>query len=200
MAISYHVYTNDGRGGAVDYTRPIATVPAASALPAAILAVGPLGRPSDNLFAVRAFDDASGVEEANTDARVRVVLDATGRDVTARPLGVRGLAARWAVGNDVLVTWGYLPAGQGGPPASFAVAATPADPAVALPPAPSVPFAPGVAGYGCRLIGLATATDWTISVTAVGPDGLGGPTASASLARPAGVLAAVEGLAAAASA
>ncbi len=88
MAISYNIYGNDGRGGDVDYGRPIATTAAPP------YTVGPLAAPSDNAFAVRAFDTVSAIEEANTDARVRIVIDAAGNDVTMRPNAVVGLSAR----------------------------------------------------------------------------------------------------------
>ena len=72
MAISYNIYANDGMGGDVDYSTPIATTSDLT------YATGPLATPSDNTFAVRAFDTASCIEEANTDARVRIILDASG--------------------------------------------------------------------------------------------------------------------------
>ena len=61
--------------------------------PASTFAVGPLAAPSDNTFAVRAFDAASGIEEANTDARVRVVIDAV-RQRRDRPAQRRRSASR----------------------------------------------------------------------------------------------------------
>ena len=203
MAISYHIYANDGQGGPVDYSTPIATVAAALGAPVGTFLTGALAAPSDNLFAVRAFDDVSGVEEANTDARVRVVIDGQGRDVSTRPNAVVGLAARWTVGDVALVSWGYATPGQGGAPARFAVTATPAPggPGVA-PVAPlSVTYTPGVAGYGCRLDGLASTSGWTVQVTAVGAtEALIGQSASVVLPRQSGVLTPVEGLSAIASA
>ena len=119
MAISYHIYANDGRGGDVDYSTPIATTTALT------FTVGPLVAPSDNTFAVRAFDATSGIEEANTDARVRVVIDPAGNDVTARPNPVNGLSARRTAGGTCWVSWGYDATGQGGPPSRFDVTMTP---------------------------------------------------------------------------
>lgn len=201
MPISYHIYANDGRGGPVDYARPIATVGVPPGSPVGTFLTGALAAPSDNLFAVRAFDDASGVEEANTDARVRVVIDEQGRDVSGRPNSVVGLAARWTVGDVALVSWGYTTPGQGGPPARFDVTASPGHPGVAAPARVAVGYTPGVAGYGCRLEGLDIGSDWVIRVVAVGAAGpLIGLPASADLPRQSGVLAPVEGLAAIASA
>ncbi len=199
MAISYHVYSNDGQGGAIDYTKVVATIPAASASPLGSFLVGPLASPSDNSYAVRAFDDVSGVEEANTDARVRVVIDAQGRNVSAQPNPVVGLTVRWTVGETCLVSWGYPSAGQGGAPTRFDVSASPvatsANPGVAIPTTQSVVFLPGTSGYGCRLDGLATTLDWTVGVRAVGSsETMISPLASASLGRQSGALAPVDGL------
>ena len=199
MAISYHVYTNDGQGGAVDYSQAVATV-AASAVGSVLSFEGrPLESPSDNLFAVRAFDDVSGVEEANTDARVRVIIDTDGHDVSSRPNAVVGLAARWTIGEACLVSWGYDPAGQGGPPTRFRVTSAftgfAAIPGLFSFPTQEVDFVPGLMGYGCRLDGLTTASDWTIEVQAVGvSDMINGPIASVSLRKQSGVLTAVDGL------
>ena len=199
MAISYHVYTNDGRGGAIDYSHAIATV--ASSVVGSVLSFEgkPLESPSDNLIAVRAFDDVSGVEEANTDARVRVVIDDDGRDVSSRPNAVVGLAARWTIGDSCLVSWSYDPSGQGGSPTRFdvtsSVAGMSAIPGLFSFPTRQVAFVPGLAGYGCRLDGLTTASAWNIEVHAVGAsDAINGPTASASLSKQSGALAAVDGL------
>ena len=200
MAISYHVYGNDGQGGSIDYTVVVATIAAASASPLGSFTTGPLGAPSDNSFAVRAFDDVSGVEEANTDARVRVVIDAGGQDVSSRPNAVVGLSVRWAVGNVCLVSWGYASAGQGGAPTQFNVSASPEASGLA-PITQSVAYVPGISGYGCQLPGLATASDWTIQVGAVGvSNAIVGPLASVSLPAQSGALAPVDGLAATASA
>ena len=199
MAISYHVYSNDGRGGAIDYSRPIATVPAASANSIHEFAAGPLGAPSDNLFAVRAFDDESGVEEANTDARVRVRIDAAGIDVSSQPDAVVGLSARWTIGEACLVSWSYDPAGQGGAPARFDVTSsfsgTAAIPGLLDFPTAQVAFVPGITGYGCRLAGLTTIQDWTIEVRALGASAaIIGPPVAVLLSKQSGLLASVDGL------
>lgn len=163
MPVSYHIYSNDGQGGDVEYATPIAT----SAAPT--YGVGPLAAPSDTTFAVRAFDVISGIEEANTDARVRIIIDAAGNDVTARPNAVRGLSAAATAGGNCLVTWSYAASGQGGPPARFDVyqgaSGLPQPPA----PAASVGYLPGQAGYSCSLSGLPAGPTATITVEAVGP-------------------------------
>ena len=162
MAISYHIYANDGRGGDVDDSSPIATTTGLT------LTVGPLVAPSDNTFAVRAFDATSGIEEANTDARVRVVIDADGNDVSARPNGVIGLSARRTAGGTCRVSWSYDEAGQGGPPSLFAITLTPGPAG----PVATVAYLPGVAGYGCSLSGLSSPGTYTIGVRALGSSSL----------------------------
>ncbi len=164
MAISYHVYANDGQGGPVDYSKPVATTSGTSQ------AIGPLAAPSDNTFAVRAFDEASGIEEANTVARARVVIDAAGRDVSARPNAVIGLAAGPVAGGGCWVSWCYQAKGQGDVPARFLVEATPGPTPPAAGPPTTVDYLPGVVGYGCTLAGLADGVT-TITVRAVGATG-----------------------------
>jgi len=99
MTIQYHVYTNNAAGGPVNYQAPIATVAGTS------FATPPLAAGSSTTFAVRAFDTASGLEEANVDARVRIVLDALASDITGRPAPVLGLSARTAAAGAIVVTW-----------------------------------------------------------------------------------------------
>ena len=158
MAISYNVYANDGSGGEVDYDRPIATTNSLTFTPPALAA------PSDNTFAVRAFDATSGIEEANTDARVRIVIDASGDDVTASPNRVAGLSARPMAGGSCWVSWGYNPAGQGGPPSQFQVDLAAGPTPTFASPAAIVAYLPGVSGYGCSASGLAVASLTTIAV------------------------------------
>jgi hypothetical protein len=170
MAISYNIYANDGQGGLVNYQTPIASTTACT------YSVGPLAASSDNTFAVRAFDSVSGIEEANTDARVRIIIDASGNDVTARPNAVIGLSVRPMAGGTCWVSWGYVSTGQGGPPSEFSVSVTSGPGASIENPAATVAFLPGVAGYGCTLSGLASNTLYTIAVLAIGASSvLSGP-------------------------
>ena len=69
MAISYNIYANDGAGRRRQLRTPIATTTGSH-----VRWRRDLAAPSDNTFAVRAFDTTSGIEEANTEARVRIVL------------------------------------------------------------------------------------------------------------------------------
>jgi hypothetical protein len=162
MAISYNIYANDGMGGNVNYLAPIATTSDLT------YAVGVLVMPSDNTFAVRAFDTVSGIEEANTDARVRIILDASGNDVTNRPNAVVGLSAQPTAGGTCWVSWGYDSTGQGGPPSLFNVILTVGSRSSLSNPTASIAYLPGVPGYGCSLGGLVANTPCTIAVQAVG--------------------------------
>ena len=189
MAISYRIYRNDGQGGEVDYSTPVAI---SSNL---TYAAGPLSAPSDNTFAVRAFDTTSGIEEANTDAKARIILDRSGNDVTARPNAVIGLSARPTAGGTCWVSWGYNPTAQGGAPATFEVDLTiGAHPSTGSP-AASIAYSPGVMGYGCTLSGLAAGVPSTVSVRALGPSSLlVSPTATISVMDLATLLSDVDAL------
>ena len=193
MAIAYHIYRNDGRGGEVDYNSPIATTAGPT------FEAGSLAAPGDHRFGVRAFDATSGIEEANTDARVRIVLDPDGNDVTARPNGVVGLQARATAGATCWVAWGYDPTGQGGPPTSFLVAIGVASATGSGFGSATLDYLPGVAGYGCSLAGLPANTPCLVTVRAVGSSSLlAGPIATALVIDPATPLGAVDSLVAAA--
>src|SRR5205085_892840 len=58
MALVYRVYSNGGTGGPVDFTSPVATTGGLTST------VGPLAPSTDTTFVVRAFDPATGLEEA----------------------------------------------------------------------------------------------------------------------------------------
>jgi hypothetical protein len=104
MTIQYHIYSNDAAGGPVSYQAPIATVAGTS------YSTPPLAPGSNTTFAVRAFNTASGLEEANVDARVQIVLDSQGNDISGRPAPVLGLSARAAAAGAFVVTWLKNPA------------------------------------------------------------------------------------------
>ncbi len=189
MPVSYHVYANDGRGGAVDYSTPIATTAALA------YAAGPLAAPSDTTFAVRAFDAASGIEEANTDARVRIIVDADGNDATARPNAPLGLSATPMAGGALLVAWSYDPTGQGGPPSRFDLSLSARGAAEPAWPTASVGYQPGRAGHGCTLAALPGVATATLAVRAVGTaPWLVGPSATVAVRCPIVALSDVDAL------
>lgn len=163
MPISYNIYTNDGRGGDVDYSTPIATTTALT------FDFGPLAAPCDITIAVRAFDVGTGIEEANTDARARIVLDASGNDVTSRPERVRGLSARPMKKGTCRVAWGYVATERAATPVRFAVFLTQGATSDLSNPAANIPYAAGTIGYECTLSGLADQAYYTVAVLAIGP-------------------------------
>jgi hypothetical protein len=157
--IEYRVYANDGAGGPVDLTSPVATVSGLS------WTSGPLGLPSDNTWLVHAYSPASGLEDLNADARVRVVLDPGGADVTARPNAPVGLSAVATAGGTLAVTWTYNPGGQGGSPTGFHVYLGTPTPSYGTPAATAPYTAPGVA-YRAALAGLADGVTYQVAVRA----------------------------------
>ena len=107
---SYHIYENHGIGDAVDYDFPVETTSLTT------WTTGSLPFPGDYSFHVRAFWDYNLDEEHNLDARVRVILDATGADVTGRPAAPTGLAAQPIKGGQVRLSWLYkTPSGRATP-------------------------------------------------------------------------------------
>ncbi len=158
MALLYNIYANDGLGGSVNYMATVATTPSLS------WTTGLLKPSSDTTFAVRSYNSSTSLEESNTEARVRIILDASGQDVSARPNAPSAVVARAVAAGKCLVSWSYLPSGQGGWPTAFSVYLTQGTTASYTAPAASVPFIPGQLAYSCTLSGLA---DGSIYATAV---------------------------------
>ena len=162
MAIHYHVYTNDGAGGPVDYSAPIASTSALS------FETGTLPAPSDYRFAVRAYDTESGYEEANTDAIARIVLDGLGRDVGSRPVAPHALTAKATVAGGFRAAWAHrTPAGRV-EPTRFLVSIAPASAPTMSTRIGSVEFRKGQAGYSFQGSGLLDQTQYVLSVSAQG--------------------------------
>src|SRR3954466_10939994 len=83
--LQYNVYGNDGAGGPIDYSSPLATVSATTWTSGALLAS------SFHRYAVRA---KTTLEEQNADAHVDVILSAARADVTRVPFAPKVLVAR----------------------------------------------------------------------------------------------------------
>ena len=175
MAIVYQVFSNGGTGGPVDYSTPIATVTGTS------YTTGALAAPGDYRFAVRAKDAVTGLAEANTQASVRVVLDASGNDIGRVPNPPFAPVARPTSGGGCLVAWSYFAAGQAAAPSSFLVYLTAGTSPALTTPVATVPYRPGVSGYSCQLGGLADATTYTVAVVAVAATGLASAAATATV-------------------
>ncbi len=166
MAIVYQVFSNDGAGGPIDYSTVVATVSGTS------FTTGALALSGDYRFGVRAMDTATGLGEANTQASVRIVLDATGNDVGRVPNAPFSVTARATSGGGCLVSWTYFAVGQAAAPANFLVYLTAGTSPSLATPAATIAYKSGVAGYSCQLGGLLDATTYTVSVVSKGAGAL----------------------------
>lgn len=157
MATQYHIYRGNNAGGPVDYGTIVATV-------AGLTWDSPaLDLSSQNLFAVRAFDTVSALEESNVDAIVRVSVDGSGVNITARPNAPTGLSARATASGGARVEWQYATGGQGAAPTGFRVYA--GTPAVSYAsPAATVTYSTGRATFAADLTGLTGGASYEIGV------------------------------------
>lgn len=161
MAVQYHVYANDHAGGPVDYTAAVATV-AGLTWTSGALAAG-----SDTLYAVRAYDTVSGLEESNVDAVVEIQLDASRIDVTRRPGSPANLTGRTTAAGGCRVEWTYSPLAGGAAPTQFRVYRT-AGTVVnfAASPTTTVPYSAGQSSFHADLTGLTDGATYAIGVRA----------------------------------
>jgi hypothetical protein len=137
----YKIYSNNGTGRPIDYGSPIGSTMDLS------IVIGPLAAPSDNRFAVRAFDPSTNLEEANTVACV------------PHALIVRSIA-----GGGCRAAWAYNSVGQGGAPIGFYVFLTPGNTPSYTTPAATVAYLAGATGYASDLSGLTAGSTYTIAV------------------------------------
>jgi hypothetical protein len=121
MAIVYRIYSNNDTGGLVDFSAPLASTTGLT------YTFSPLGASTDTTFVVRAFDPEADLEEANTEALVRVVIGPDGAEVGGRPNPPHALSLTPSFGGGCRVSWAYAPAEQCGIPAGFHVYLTPVD-------------------------------------------------------------------------
>ncbi len=101
MPTQYQVFGNTGNGSPIDYATVLATVSGLSWTPPA------LNAGSDWSFGVRAVDSTSGLSESNVDAKVRIVLDANGKDLTALPAQPVILGLQVVNGNGCRLDWSW---------------------------------------------------------------------------------------------
>jgi hypothetical protein len=111
--LHYRIFGNGGSGGPVDYSTIIVETASLSFSPPA------LGAPSDNTFAIHTFNTVTGLEEAGVDARVHIVIDASGVDITNRPAAPLNLGATVLAGGSVAIHWQKSPIAAGGRPTGF---------------------------------------------------------------------------------
>jgi hypothetical protein len=187
MATSYNVYSNDSAGGPVDYSALVANVSVLTYLGSA------LAVPSDTTFAVRATDGTS--EEKNVDCRVRIVIEPSGVDISARPNAPGLLSAVATSAGGARVDWVHTPLANTPLPTGFKVwltAGTVVD--YTAGPAATVTFTPRLNRYSASISGLSDGVPYVVGVRATDAAGdetntlnatvtglSAGPTAVASL-------------------
>jgi hypothetical protein len=158
MAIVYQVFSNNGAGGPIDYSTVVATVAGTS------YTTGTLASSGDYRFGVRAMDTTTGLAEANTQASVRIVLDAAGDNVGQVPNAPFAVTARATPGGGCQVTWSYFAANWAPAPADFLVYLTAGTSPSLTTPIATVTYQSGMASYSCQLGGLSDATTYTVTV------------------------------------
>jgi hypothetical protein len=170
MAISYNIYANDGVGGPVNYTTPVATTAGLTYVSA------PLPPGSDTTFAVRALDTSTSLEEANTDASTRIILDANGGDMSGRPNPPHAVALSAVSGGGCLVSWAFDAAAQFGTPVGFQVFLTEGSSVAYTSPAVTVAYVQGQVGYVYTLPGPYTRSTYSAAVRSYNTAGSDGNT------------------------
>lgn len=158
MTITYRIYSNNGSGGPVDFSTPLATTTALT------YTVGPIGFSTDSTFVVRAYDPIAGFEEANTDARVRVAIGADGTDLSGLPNPPHALVLLPAINGGCRVSWAYAPAEGYGTPTGFSVFLSQNNTVDYSVPAATVAFSQRVIGYSCLLPGPFVLSTYTVAV------------------------------------
>jgi hypothetical protein len=159
--ISYHIYRNDGAGGPIDYSTPVATTADTS-----WTAPGPLACPGDWKFGVRAFRTDDAQEEQNLDVAAALVLDAQAVDVTRRPTAPSGLRAIPRPAGAIRVEWGWHGLNRTRLPRGFRVYVGIGGPPDYATPRASTPYVLGKTSYSADLTGLASGTTCWIAVRA----------------------------------
>jgi hypothetical protein len=176
LTAQYHVYGNAGSGGPIDYGTILATVTSGTAWTSGVLAAS-----SSWTFAVRAFDPATGLEDANVDVQASLVLDAGQNDVTNLPAAPVGLTITPAAAGFLRVEWHAVVSSRDAAcPTSFAVyIGTGGTPSYAAP-VLSVPAWPGVSAYRALLQNLTPGVAYTVGVRAVNATGIEANTVAAT--------------------
>ena len=166
MATEYRIYKNDGAGGPVDYSTVVTTTASLSYVAAAL----PLS--SDTTFAVRTYDTTSTYDDMNTDAIVRIIVDASGNDVTARPAAPIGITARAIAAGAIRVEWGFPNNSANAAPTSFKVWITSGGSVnYAASPNTTVTYSATRGTYRVDVSGFTTGTTYTVGVRATNAAG-----------------------------
>lgn len=157
MSFVYRIYSNDGQGGPVNYATPIGSTTGLS------FACAALPPSSDTTFVVRTYDATLGIEESNTDARVRIVIDQNGQEISGPPWPPSALHVRPLSGGRCRATWAYWP-NTGPSPVGFQVYLTQVTAANYTTPAATVAYSPGTMGYSCVLTNLSDGLVYNVAV------------------------------------
>jgi hypothetical protein len=165
MSLVYHVYGNDGAGGAIDLTTILDTVSGLTwDTPA-------LGTPSDNAFLVRAYDTVTTLEDLNLDASCRIVISASGTDITNVPNAPYGLYATPLKAGAIRVHFAYSAIGQVAAPSGFKIWIQAGGSInYALTPSGTLSYA-GTASYAIDVAGFTGGTSYTVAVRATNATG-----------------------------
>jgi hypothetical protein len=160
--LHYLVYVNDGLGGPIDYSAPIAHTCSTSWSPPPL----PPGTWSYGIRASNPF----GIEE-NLDCALSIVIGPDGQDWTCLPPPPVGLRAIPGPGASLLACWtaGTLPAGDPRAPTGFTVHIAPlGEPLDYLNPVATVDAAAALQGISTAAItGLVDRTTYSLGVRAV---------------------------------
>jgi hypothetical protein len=159
--LEYHIYSNTGAGDPINYTTAIATTGLLE------WTSSPLTFPGIWRFGVRAFNPVNSLEEENLDCLITIILDASGNDITNRPLPPTALRAFATAGGGIRVEWAYNTINPSPVPTGFHVyIGTPGTPNYSLIVA-AVSFQASIAGtFVANVAGLANGTTYTIGVRA----------------------------------
>ena len=147
----------------VDYSAPLATVTSLSYV------CSPLLNSTDSTFAVHAFDQVNQMEEANSDARIRLILDNQGSDVTAQPIAVEAVRLVPSLGGGGRVSWTFISSRRADPPTNFLINLYRGQTTIAT---GNIPFKPAQIGYSFLFPGTLSPAVYTVWVIAVGTGGL----------------------------
>ena len=173
MATGYRIYSNGGGGGPVDFSAPLASTAGLS------YTAGPLGASTDTTFVVRAYDTASGLEQAGSEARTRVVVGPDGTELSGLPNPPHAPAISAAVGGAARVSWAYAPAESWGTPTGFHVYISPGATVDYSSPAASVSYSARWIGYACVLPGPYPDSNHTAGVRSFNATGVEANTVTA---------------------
>jgi hypothetical protein len=183
VAIAYAIYRGDATGGPADFTAAYALV-TGGVLTYDTPALAPGER---RRYAVRAVDLDSGLVDLNTDAVVRIAVDADGLDTAARPDPVTAVTVTPASATTAIVGWTRL-ARPGSPePTGFYLWVTSGGGATNYALAPDQTLGTFAEAHGTATItGLVAGTDYRVAVRAFNAAGDDGGTADATFTTPAG--------------